>query len=344
MRVAIATAQVPFVRGGAEILTERLLGALREHGAEAELVSLPIRWHPPQKLLDHLLAARLWRLDEADRVIGMKFPAYLVPHPDKVLWLMHQHRAAYDLFGDRAGGLPDTAEGRAVRDAVRRADDAWLPEARRIHTLSPVVSERLRRDNDLASTPLLPPLANPEAFRSGPYGDYVFAPSRLSASKRQGLLVEAMRHVRSGARLVLAGAAATPAELETLRAAVRRHELGDRVTILGHWIPERDKVELLAGALAVAFVPRDEDYGYVTLEAAASARATITCTDSGGPTLFVRDGETGLVRPPEPRALAEAIDTLMADRAEAARLGANARDQLAALDLRWARVVEELLR
>jgi glycosyltransferase involved in cell wall biosynthesis len=344
MRVAIATAQVPFVRGGAEVLTEGLLAALREHGVEAELVQLPFQWHPPARLLDHVLATRLWRLDGADRVIGMKFPAYLVPHPDKVLWLMHQHRAAYDLWGDRATGLPDTTEGRAVRDAVWRADAAWLPEARRVHTLSPVVSDRLRRFNGIASTPLLPPLADPGAFRSGPYGDYVFAPSRLSAAKRQGLLVEAMRHVRSGARLVLAGEAATASELETLRAAVRRHGVGDRVTILGRWIPEHQKVDLLAGALAVAFVPRDEDYGYVTLEAAAAARATITCSDAGGPTLFVRDGETGLVRPPDPRALAEAIDALMGDRREAARLGANARDQLTALDLRWDRVVEELLR
>jgi len=344
MRVAIATVQVPFVRGGAEFLTEGLLAALREHGVEAELVGLPFRWHPPERLLDHVVAARLWRLEQVDRVIGMKFPAYLVPHPDKVLWLMHQHRAAYDLWGDPAGGLPDTTQGRAVRDAVRRADDAWLPEARRVHTLSPVVSDRLQRFNGIASTPLLPPLPNPGAFRSGPYGDYVFAPSRLSSAKRQGLLIEAMRHVRSGARLVLAGAAATAAELEALRVAVRRYGLGDRVTILGHWIPEHEKLELLAGALAVAFVPRDEDYGYVTLEAAASARATITCTDSGGPALLVRDGETGLVRPPQPRALADAIDALMSDRREAARLGANARDQLAALDLRWDRVVEELLR
>ncbi len=344
MRVAIATAQVPFVRGGAEAHAEGLLGALREHGADAELVNLPFRWYPTDRLLDHIVAARLWRLDDADRVIGLKFPAYLVPHPSKVLWLMHQHRPAYDLWNDQANGLRDTGEGRAVRDAVRRADDAWLPEALRIYTTSPVVSDRLRRFNDIASTPLHPPLVDPGTFRSGPYGDYVFAPSRLASTKRQRLLIEAMRHVRSSARLVIAGPAASPADLATLRATVRRHDLGDRVTILGRWISEREKLDLYAGARAVAFVPRDEDYGYVTLEAAAAARPTITCTDAGGPALFVRDGDTGLVRPPEPRALADAIDGLMADRREAARLGANARDQLIALDLRWDRVVEELLR
>jgi glycosyltransferase involved in cell wall biosynthesis len=344
MKVAVATVQVPFVRGGAEVLAEGLEAALRAQGVEAELVRMPFRWHPPARTLDHLVAARTWRLEQADRVIALKFPAYHVPHPDKVVWLLHQHRFAYDLWGDPASGLTDSAEGRAVRDAVRRADDAWLPEARRIHTISPVVSERLWRFNGLQSSVLSPPLADPGRFRAGPYGDYVLYPSRLAGGKRQGLVVEALRHTRSRARLVLAGAAASAEELEALRGLVRRHGLGDRVTIIGRWIEEQEKLELLAGALAVAFVPFDEDYGYVALEAAAAARAVITCTDSGGARLLVREGETGLVCAPDPWAIAEAIDRLMLDRREAARLGRGAREQLDALDLRWDRVVQELLR
>ena len=33
----------------------------------------------------------------------------------------------------------------------------------------------------------------------------------------------------------------------------------------------------------------------MTVEAFASGKAVVTCTDSGGPTELVRDGETGLV-------------------------------------------------
>jgi len=345
VKVAIVSAQVPFVRGGAEVLAERLVEAVRATGAEAELVALPFRWHPRPRLLDHLLAARLWRVEEADRVIALKFPGYLLPHPDKVVWLLHQHRPAYDLWEHPLGGLHGAPEGEAIRAAVRRADDAWLPEARRIHTISRTVSERLRRFNGIESTVLSPPLADPGAFRAGPYGGYVLSLGRLTPDKRHGLLVEAMRHVRSAARLIVAGAPATAAEEQALRALVTRHGLQDRVSILAGWIGEREKAELLADARAVAFTSFDEDYGYVPLEAAASARPVIVCTDTGGVSdLLVRDGETGLVCEPDPRALAEAIDRLTLDRPMAERLGAAARERLRALDLSWERVAEELLR
>jgi glycosyltransferase involved in cell wall biosynthesis len=343
VKVAVVTAHVPFVRGGAEALAEGLRGGLQAAGAQVELVGLPFAWHPPSRLLDSIVAARLWRIGEADRVIALKFPAYCLEHPDKVVWMLHQHRPAYDLWDHALGGLRQSAKGEATRDAVRRADGAWLGEARRVHTISRVVTDRLRRFNGIESTVLSPPLPDPSGWSAGPYGDYLFYPSRLAANKRQRLVVEAMRHVRSGARLVLAGAAATPADEEALRSAIARHGLGDRVTLIARWLPEAEKRELLAGALAVPFVPFDEDYGYVALEAAAAARPVIACTDSGGTELVVRDGETGIVCEPDPRAIAEAIDRLMADRREAQRLGRNARDLLESLDLRWERVAQELL-
>jgi glycosyltransferase involved in cell wall biosynthesis len=344
VKVAIATTHVPFVRGGAEALAEGLRDGLEAAGAQVEVVGLPFAWHPPSRLLDSVVAARLWRIAEADRVIALKFPAYCLEHPNKVVWLLHQHRPAYDLWDHPLGGLRQAGEGAAVRDAVRRADGAWLGEARRVHTISRVVADRLQRFNGIAATVLSPPLQDPSGFHAGPYGDYLFYPSRLAANKRQGLVIEAMRHVRSDARLVLAGAAATAADGDALRAAITRHGLGDRVTLIPRWLPEERKRELLAGALAVPFVPFDEDYGYVALEAAAAARPVIACTDSGGTELVVRDGETGIVCEPDPHAIAEAVDRLMADRGEAERLGRNAHELLASLDLRWERVAEELLR
>ncbi len=41
MRILICTAQVPFVRGGAETLVDGLHDALREHGHEVDRVALP---------------------------------------------------------------------------------------------------------------------------------------------------------------------------------------------------------------------------------------------------------------------------------------------------------------
>jgi glycosyltransferase involved in cell wall biosynthesis len=345
VRVAVVTVQVPFVRGGAEVHADGTVAALRAAGVEVEHVLLPFRWHPPDRVLDHLLAARLWRVDEADRVIAMKYPAYLMPHRDKVVWVLHQHRPAYDLWDHPLGGLRGAPGGEAVRDAIRRADDAWLPEARRVYASSRTVADRLRRFNGVEAQVLAPPLEHPDAYRSGPYGDHLLLLGRLSGEKRVELAIEAMRHVRAPGRLIVAGAPAHPGTEAALRRLVARHGLGDRVEIRARWIADEEKVALLAGARAVAYTAFDEDFGYVPVEAAASSRATVVCTDTGGVAdLIVADGETGFVRPPEPRALGEAFDRLLGDRAEAARLGAAARERLDALDLRWEAVVEELLR
>src|SRR5689334_11583574 len=102
MNVVIVTAQVPFVRGGAEVMAEGLRRALLAEGHRADVVAVPFKWYPPKRIPEHMLACRLLDLSEAngdpvDRVIGLKFPAYLVRHPRKVVWLMHQHRQAYEL-------------------------------------------------------------------------------------------------------------------------------------------------------------------------------------------------------------------------------------------------------
>ena len=103
MRVAIVTTQVPFVRGGAELLCDGLQAAMLAAGHEAEIVAIPYKWYPATQIPEQMLASRLVRLPErTDRMVGIKFPAYLVPHPSKRLWLAHQHRAAYD-FWDQPG-------------------------------------------------------------------------------------------------------------------------------------------------------------------------------------------------------------------------------------------------
>ena len=71
--------------------------------------------------------------------------------------------------------------------------------------------------------------------------------------------------------------------------------------------------------------PFDEDYGYVTLEGFAARRPVVTLTDAGGPLEFVTDGETGLVTPPEPQAIAHAFDRLFSNRPLAKKMGGATR-------------------
>jgi glycosyltransferase involved in cell wall biosynthesis len=107
---------------------------------------------------------------------------------------------------------------------------------------------------------------------------------------------------------------------------------------------EDDKREHIGRSLACAYLPVDEDsYGYPTLEAAHSAKAILTTSDSGGVLEFVQDARNGFVTEPTAQALAEAMDRLYADRSLAAELGAAAERRVADLDISWQHVVERIV-
>src|SRR5262245_49769078 len=188
MRILIATAQVPFVRGGAEILAEGLMHALRAQGHATEIVAIPFKWYPPERILDHVLACRLLDVSQSggkpiDRLIGLKFPAYLIPHSDKVLWLLHQFRTAYELWDKPFGDLHHYPNGPQVREAIQHLDQRLIPEAKAVFTISKNVSSRLWRYCGIDSVPLYHPPAAAEQFYHGESEDYFFYPSRLASLK-----------------------------------------------------------------------------------------------------------------------------------------------------------------
>jgi glycosyltransferase involved in cell wall biosynthesis len=347
MRVIIATVQVPFVRGGAEVLAEGLRDALRAAGHEVDVAAVPFKWYPPERILDHVLACRLLDLTECcgvgvDRVIGLKFPAYLVNHPNKVLWLVHQHRSAYDMWGHRLDDLNTFPNGGQVREAIQQADRRLLPEAQAIYTIAGNVSARLKLFCNVESEPLYHPPAHAEKFHCAAAEDYFFFPSRLDVMKRQALVLEALRHVSQPVRVRFAGASPHPGTQAELAALARKYGVTNRVEWLGA-VGEEQKRDLYARALGVIFPPLDEDYGYVTLEAMLSAKAVVTCTDSGGPLEFVVPDETGITCEPEPEALAAALDRLWADRKGTKALGEAGRERYQWLNVSWPRVVERLV-
>ena len=348
MKILIATSTVPFIRGGAEILADNLQEALSAAGHEAELVSIPFKHYPPDRIPEHMLACRMLDLTETcgvriDRVIGLKFPAYLVPHPNKVIWLLHQHRTAYELWDHPAAGdLIHCPTGPVVREAIRQADRELIPEAKAIYTLSENVSGRLCRYSGIDSEPLYNPPSNASLFYQGSAGDYFFFPSRINSVKRQWLVIRALAVCRERVRVRFAGEPDNPAQQAECVNTVRELKLGDRVEWLGV-VSEEQKRDLYANSLAVIFPPVDEDYGYITLEAMLSSKPVITCSDSGGPLEFVVDRETGLVANPTPESLAQAMDALWTDRQNAAAMGEAGRARYQDLNISWANVVEKLL-
>ncbi|HMB55141.1 MAG TPA: glycosyltransferase family 4 protein [Thermoanaerobaculia bacterium] len=341
MRILIANSQIPFARGGAEMLVDSLAAELASRGFEVDRVALPFSLASRPRLLESALA---WRLvdvaavegEAVDLVIATRFPSYLVRHPNKVVWLIHQLRQVYDLKGTPYSDFDD-AEPRDARTAemVRAMDRRTLSEARRLYAISANTAGRLERFNGLHAEVLHPPPPLGDALAPGDYGDYVFTAGRLAAAKRFELLIEALAHA-PGVRAVVAG---TGPQGEAL--ARRAADLGvaDRVRFAG-WVDDDEMARLYRGCRAVFYAPYDEDYGYVTVEAMRCAKPVVTASDSGGVLEFVRDGENGTVCEPSPRAVGRALAALAGDPALARRLGEVGRETVAAVT--WDRVIEAL--
>ena len=288
-----------------------------------------------------MLAASLTKIAGVDRVIAFKFPAYLVPHEHKVVWLLHQFRQFYDLWDDAAPHEPCV---RAVRDLVMQADDRCMAGAARLFANSAVTAGRLRRFNGVHAEVLLPPLPRPEDFKPLQLGDYVFAGGRINGFKRQLLAVEAMRHTDSSVGLIVAGAPETAADLEAIESARDASGCPERIVIVPRFIEEHQKVELVNRSLACFYAPIDEDsYGYVTLEGAQAAKALITTTDSGGILDLVIDGRSGVVCPPDPVEIGQAFDRLHRSSRSAQQLGAGAHERMLELGISWNHVLRQLL-
>lgn len=343
MRSAVVCAvQAPFVQGGAERLVRALAAELRRRGFRVDVVSVPFHAHPASEVVRQALAWRLLELRETDGrgvdlVITTKFPSYLVRHPRKVAWLVHQHREAYDLAGS-AHGLSDADEDeRRVGEAIRTMDGTALGECRSIFTISRNVARRLARWNGLAGEPLHPPPLHVGRYRTDGYGDFLLYAGRLEPLKRVDLAIRAVAAAGAPARLKVAGSGS---EEKALRRLARELGVEDRVAFLG-FVGDEDLLALYASCRATLYVPQDEDYGYVTVESLLSRKPVVTAADSGGPLEFVDDAHSGRVVEAEPPALGEAIRGVFgASEARLREWGEAGHARVAGIT--WDRVVDRL--
>lgn len=343
-RIAVVTSSPPFVEGGHLVMARALVQALRDEGHEAALIITP------QNRFGRQGAAYLatWLTDvgvghdgrPVDQVISLRYPSYAIRHPAHVCWLNHTMREYYDQWDQFSAPL--SWKGRikegARRRLVRLADNYLLGRrVRRLFVLSRTVQTRLQRWNGISSEILHPP-APQRAYRCDGYGDYLFAVSRLAPLKRMSLVIEALtRPEAAGIRCVIAGEGE---ERASLQHAIEQRGLSDRVTLIGR-IDERQLLDHFAQCRAVCFLPFDEDYGFVTVEAFASSKPVITCTDSGGAAELVSDAVNGYVCAPRPEPIATAMSELMQDSQLAARMGRIGRERAATMT--WHAAVKKLL-
>lgn len=336
MRALVATTYAPFAadRRGPQY-AERLAAALRQHGAQTDLVLLPLD-PASSRLPPQLLALQLLDLSETsgarnDRLICLTSAACALQHPDKVAWLV----------GDDGLGRP----GPAVRWQRERPPAYWLAgQARTVYAPSRRVAERLWSDLRLrAEGTVYPPHPEAERFRAGEQGDYFLILGPIAPRGRQRLALEALAWCDRRIRLVIAGPADQPSYLQALRTDREALDLAARTVFYAN--PSlSQQVELLAGALAVLYLGWDEErYDDCLTAALPASRPIVALADAGAATEVVRSGWNGLVVQPTARELARALDHLFRDRRGAAQLARGAADSVAELGLTWARAAERLL-
>ncbi len=339
--IGICAVKIPFAKGGSDVLVDQLNQQLNLRGYKSDILYLAFQWWPKPAILKNALAWRLLELvdmdgKEIDLIISTKFPSYIIDHPNKVVWLIHQHREIYDLYGTEYSNFTDSREDIELRDAIIRMDKTALKECKKIFTISQNVADRLKKFSNIDGEPLYPPPKLKDRFHNQHYGDYILSVGRLDFIKRLDRLIEAFKYLPSNIKCLIAGQGPLQEELEEL---IEKHNLKDQVSLLG-FVSEDELIKLYANCFAVYFAPTDEDYGYITVESFLSHKPVITAPDSGGVIEFVKDMENGIICYLEPEAIAHKIEYLLNNKKLCQEMGDQGYERVK--DLSWDQVIDKL--
>lgn len=377
----VAPSSVPFVVGGAEKFWWGLYKGLTEYtDAFVELIKIPCREQNFHEIVQSYKTFSELDLSHFDKIISTKYPAWMVRHSHHVVYLQHTLRGLYDTYHftglpetllyfpeplrellalvrkeqpdrndvqqtfsmlariEKVKSLPSELfafPGPLIRELVHFFDRVALAPGQVVAYAA--ISETVKNRQDYfppnTSVKVIHHPSDMTRFTTGS-GDYIFTASRLMGMKRLDLIVKAMRQVTVDIPLRIAG---TGPELAHLKALA-----GDdpRIEFLG-FVPDTQLADLYAHARFVPFVPYDEDYGLITIEAMRSAKPVVTVTDAGGVREFVINGETGYCVEPTPEAVGEAMQKLAADPELAARMGRQACELVSGIT--WQNTVKTLL-
>ncbi len=309
--IIVLGAQVPFVKGGAELLNESLVSEINKlEGLSAELVQLPFKWYPEEQMLNDIMAWRLQDLSQAngkkiDLVIATKFPTYAVKHDNKVLWLVHQQRTIYDLKNTKYDAWRHQENSNGIRNKIIALDNQFFTECKKIYTIADTITDRLQKYNHFKSEALLPPPILADKIVTGDYTDYILYVGRLEPMKRVDLFVEALALSPKAKGLIVGRGF----EFDNLKALIKKHKLEDRCKLLG-FVSDQDLIEYLANARAIYYGPLDEDYGYATVEAFLAKKPVVTCIDSGEVESLVRKTGSGIVCENNAKSISVALDEI----------------------------------
>jgi len=347
MRVAVINTQVPFVRGGAEVLADDLVKQLRIRNISSCLITIPFKWYPNDTLVKHVQAC--WNIDvsesnanKIDKIICLKFPVYCLTHQFKIIWLCHQHRPVYDMWNNQVGGLVNTEENRKLKSFIKFSDNEALITAKKRFAISKNVSHRLKLHNDIQSDVLYPPISSKITKKDKiEYDKFILCPSRINRLKRQHLIVEAFCSISSDYKLILTGIKEDAEYFTDITKIISKYNRENDVIFLG-FISDEKLSSLYRRCNFVTFIPYDEDYGYITIEAMSYMKCVLCTSDSGGVNEFIEHGVNGYKVSPQKESLSAALNTLIHTK-DSIKFGKAAYEKYLSLNLCWDNTINKLV-
>jgi glycosyltransferase involved in cell wall biosynthesis len=380
MKIAIVgPSAVPFTIGGMEYLLWGLqdnINNLSEH--KVELIKLPTKEDSFWNLIDSY--KQFYNLDVShfDMIITAKYPAWMVKHKNHVCYMAHRLRGLYDTY--HFMNLPDepSLDNAYIKKAIEYMeredanidglfsildevrinqkkipkshfdlpspflkkiitffDNKSLENTKKFYAISKTVKNRKEYFPINADVEVVyPPSALPY-FQEGDY-EYLFTVSRLDNAKRIDLIIEAMKYVKADIKLKIAGTGPMEEELKKLA------QNDKRIEFIG-FVNDEELIRYYSNSKGVIFIPYEEDYGLVTIEAMMSRKPVITTYDAGGVTEFVDDGITGFISKSNTMSIGKSIEKLAnLSLDEVKQMGNNAYNKVK--DITWSNTVGKITR
>lgn len=378
MKIAIVgPSPVPFTMGGMEFLLSGLqnkINDLTKH--QVEMIKIPTREDDFWNIIDSYRTFYNLDLSHFDMIITCKYPCWMVRHNNHVCYMAHRLRGLYDTYhfmnlpnepkidnkyiekainyinnnhSDIDGLFEILDEIKLNKDKIPSNhfdlpspflkkvitffDDKALKNTKKFFAISKTVKNRKEYFPIDSNVEVIYPPSALKHFEEGDY-DYLFTVSRLDNAKRIDMIIKAMKYVKSDIKLKIAGTGPMEKKLKDIAGNDKRIEF------VG-FVNDQELIEYYSNAKGVIFIPYDEDYGLVTIEAMKSKKPVITTYDAGGVTEFVEDGITGFISTFNEMKIGESIEKLSnLSINEVKVMGENAYKKVA--DINWNTVVNKL--
>jgi len=372
---------VPYTIGGVENLMWGLYETINNKTShQAELIKLPSRENDFWNLIDSYYSFYKLDLSHFDKIICLKYPTWMIKHDNCIYYVAHRLRGLYDTYNIFNLSLEVKKGNNYIDNILNYMDENPYPSSldeyfdmlfslknylseipkeyfifpgpfirliihymdnygmsirnkSNIFAISYTVKNRKEYFPNNANVQVIYPPTTNKYFKSEGF-NHIFFVSRLDGPKRIDMLIEAMKFVKGEIKLYIAGTGPKENELKT-QASVDK-----RIVFLG-FVNDNEVEDYYANSLVIPYFPYDEDYGLITIEAMMHKKPVITTNDSGGPTEFVENGQTGFCVNFDPQAIGEKIDYFIQNPNEAKRMGLKAYEKVK--NITWENTVEQLL-